>query len=178
MKKILNKDFFNRSALAVAEDLLGKYLVRKTDGEEIALLINEVEAYEGFLDKASHAHKGKTERTKTMFGHPGYFYVYLVYGMHTMLNIVVGEKNYPAAVLIRGVGDINGPARLTKFLEINRSLNEKKALPKSGLWFEDRGETVNKKEIKRISRVGVDYAGPVWSKKPYRFLIKKRIDST
>ncbi len=174
MRKILNKSFFDRNSLLVAEDLLGKYLVRKINGKKIALLINEVEAYDGFLDKASHAHKGKTERTKTMFGSSGIFYIYLVYGMYNMLNIVTDKKDYPAAVLIRGAGDINGPGKLTKFLEIDRNFNEKKALPKSDLWFEDREVAITKKDIKKIPRIGVDYAGLKWSQKPYRFLIKNK----
>ena len=171
MKKILTKKFFERSALEVAESLLGKYLVREVEGKEIAFKINEVEAYDGFEDKASHAHKGKTERNKVMFGEAGNWYVYLVYGMHNMLNIVTGGKDYPAAILIRGGEGISGPGRLTKFLKINKKFNGKTASLKTGLWLEDREEIVNKKKIKRTSRVGVDYAGPIWSKKNYRFIL-------
>ena len=65
-------------------------------------MITEVEAYRGFMDKASHASHGKTPRTDVMFGKAGYWYVYLVYGMHYCLNIVTEKKEYPAAVLIRG----------------------------------------------------------------------------
>lgn len=168
---ILEKSFFEKDTLEVAENLLGKYLVRKIGNKEVALKINEVEAYDGFADKASHAHKGKTERNKVMFGEAGNWYVYLVYGMHNMLNIVTGKKDYPAAVLIRGAGDIKGPGRLTKFLKIDKKLNDKKASVKTGLWFEDRGEVVDKKKIKRTSRIGVDYAGPIWTKKDYRFIL-------
>lgn len=171
MRKILTKEFFEKNTLKVAENLLGKYLVRKIGKKEIALKINEVEAYDGFEDKASHAHIGKTERNKVMFGEAGNWYVYLTYGMHNMLNIVTGEADYPAAVLIRGAGGINGPGRLTKFLKIDRKLNAKKASIKTGLWLEDRGESVNKKKIKRAPRIGVDYAGPIWAKKDYRFVV-------
>ncbi|KKR46919.1 MAG: hypothetical protein UT90_C0014G0008 [Parcubacteria group bacterium GW2011_GWA1_40_21] len=171
MRKILTKKFFERSALEVAENLLGKYLVRKIGDKEIALKINEVEAYDGFEDKASHAHKGKTERNKVMFGEAGKWYVYLVYGMHNMLNIVTGGKDYPAAILIRGGEGVSGPGRLTKFLKISRKLNGKIASFETGLWLEDRGEIVNKKKIKRTSRIGVDYAGPIWAKKDYRFML-------
>ena len=171
MRKILTKKFFERSVLEVAENLLGKYLVRKIGDKEIALKINEVEAYDGFEDKASHAHKGKTERNKVMFGEAGKWYVYLVYGMHNMLNIVTGGKDYPAAILIRGGEGVSGPGRLTKFLKISRKLNGKIASFETGLWLEDRGEIVNKKKIKRTSRIGVDYAGPIWAKKDYRFAL-------
>lgn len=171
MRKILGKNFFEKDTLRIAENLLGKYLVRKIDDKEIAMKINEVEAYDGFEDKASHAHKGKTERNKVMFGEAGNWYVYLVYGMHNMLNIVTGEKDYPAAVLIRGAGDRKGPGRLTKFLKIDKKLNGKSASVGSGLWFEDRGDLVDKKKIKRTSRIGVNYAGPIWAKKDYRFVL-------
>ncbi len=171
MRKILTNEFFERDTLKVAENLLGKYLVRKLGNKEIALKINEVEAYDGFEDKASHAHKGKTERNKVMFGEAGNWYVYLVYGMHNMLNVVTGKKDYPAAILIRGVGDINGPGKLTKFLKISRKLNDKKASAQTGLWIEDRGESVDKKKIKRTSRIGVNYAGFIWAKKDYRFIL-------
>lgn len=171
MKKVLTKEFFERNTLKVAENLLGKYLVRKVGGKEIALRINEVEAYDGFDDKASHAHKGKTERNKVMFGEAGNWYVYLVYGMHNMLNIVTDKEHYPAAILIRGAGDISGPGRLTKFLKIDKKLNGKKASVQTGLWFEDRGELADKKKIKRTARIGVDYAGLIWAEKDYRFVL-------
>lgn len=135
--------------------------------------INEVEAYDGPHDLANHASKGKTPRTEIMFEKGGFFYIYFVYGIHWMLNVVVGEKEYPAALLIRGAGHLSGPARLTKFLEIDGGFNKLKAEPATGLWFEDRGESVDKSEIIRAPRIGVDYAGPEWSHAPYRFLYKK-----
>jgi DNA-3-methyladenine glycosylase len=168
----LGKEFFNRSTLRIAEELLGKYLVRKIGKKTIALKITEVEAYDGPNDKASHACRGETKRTKVMFGEAGVWYVYLCYGIHEMLNIVTGEVGYPAAILIRGVEGYSGPARLTKFLKIDRTLNNKKAISSSGLWIEDRGEKISQKDIKRTPRIGVAYAGPIWSQKKYRFLLK------
>jgi len=173
MKKVLLEEFFNRDAFLVAEELLGKYLVRKMNGEEVAVMIDEVEVYDGVEDKASHASKGETERNKPMFGAAGCFYVYLVYGMHNMLNVVCGEKGYPSAILMRGSKEVSGPGKLTKYLNIDREMNEKEAAKSSGLWFEDRGVELNKKNIKRTERVGVEYAGPIWSKKLFRFLIEK-----
>ena len=170
MRKILEPAFFDRNTLEVAQELLGKYLVRRIEKQEIALIVNEVEAYDGFNDKASHASRGMTPRNKVMFGAAGYFYLYFVYGVHWMLNIVTGPKNYPAALLIRGAGDINGPARLTKKLQIDRKFNQVIALPKTGLWFEDRGIIIENREIIATVRIGVDYAGPIWAKKPYRFV--------
>lgn len=178
MKRILNQKFFNRSTLGVAEDLLGKYLVRRDPSmgsgrrKVIAAMITEVEAYDGFKDKASHASRGLTKRNFPMFGHPGYWYVYFTYGMHWMVNIVTREKGYPAAVLIRGVRGVRGPGRVTKFFKINKSLNNKKASKNTGLWIEDRGKRISARETERTARIGVLYAGPAWSKRKYRISIK------
>lgn len=172
MGKILGEQFFNRNTLVVAKELLGKYLARKINNKKITLKITEVEAYEGFADKASHAHKGKTKRNEIMFGEAGYWYVYLCYGMHNMLNVVVGRKHYPAAILIRGAGGLNGPGKLTRYLKIDRKLNKTRVDKKSGLWVEDGGEKISKNKIKATPRIGVSYAGPVWSKKPCRFIFE------
>ncbi|MBI5817280.1 MAG: DNA-3-methyladenine glycosylase [Candidatus Yonathbacteria bacterium] len=153
--------------------MLGKFLVRKQGRKEIACMITEVEGYDGHKDKASHAHRGETMRNKVMFGEAGIWYVYFVYGMYDMLNVVTGQHGYPAAILIRGVEDIRGPGRLTKKLGVTRRLNGRDATRTSGLWIEDRGINVKKKDITRAARIGVNYAGPVWSKKPYRFILKK-----
>ena len=173
MKKVLTQEFFNRPMLEVAKELLGKYLVRQIDGQDLVLPITEVEAYDGFEDRASHASRGMTARNEVMFGQAGCFYVYFTYGMHWMLNVVTGEKGYPAAVLIRSAGDISGPARLTKFLKIDKKLNGLKAEKRSGLWFEDRGLDLNIKKVVRTPRIGVAYAGPVWANKNYRFVYEQ-----
>jgi DNA-3-methyladenine glycosylase len=170
MKKILNQKFFNRDTLKVAEELIGKYLVIKKGNINKSTMIIEVEAYDGPNDKACHAYKGKTERNKVMFGPPGYWYVYLVYGMHWMLNIVTGPEGYPGAILIRGVKDIDGPGKLTKSMGINNRFNNKPAKIETGLWIEDRGVNIRKKDIKKIPRIGVDYAKE-WADKPYRFVL-------
>lgn len=170
MNKIVTQSFFNRPTLIVAQELLGKYLVRNLNNHIISLEINEVEAYDGPDDRACHAAKGHTKRTEVMFGPAGFFYIYFVYGVHWMLNIVVGPKDYPAAILIRSAGNIKGPARLTKFLSIDKQLNTLPVLPKSNLWIEDRGVIVPKNGFTRNPRIGVDYAGTVWAQKPYRFI--------
>ena len=169
MRRVLKPSFFNRPVLAAAKSLPGKFLVRKYGGQEISLMITEVEAYDGPDDKASHASRGRTERNKIMFGPAGYLDVYFTYGMHWMLNIVTGANDYPAAILLRGAGDVKGPGRLTKFLHIDRALNGKKANRGSGLWFEDRGVIIKNKDIIRTPRIGVAYAGPIWARKKYRF---------
>ena len=195
MGRILSKKFFASDTLLVAKDMLGKFLVRRIGRKVIRAIITEVEAYKGFEDKASHAHRGKTKRNEVMFGPPGYWYVYLTYGMHWMLNIVTEKTHYPAAILIRGVATdadqsgskngliqiINGPGRVTKFFKIDGRLNKKPANRASGLWIEDGptrrnfseggGVRIKQSEIKKSPRIGVDYAGPVWGKKHYRFYI-------
>lgn len=168
MRKVLRQDFFNRPTLKVARELLGKFLVRKINKKIVAMIITDVEAYVGHHDKASHASRGKTLRNTPMFGKAGYWYVYFTYGMHWMLNIVTEREDYPAAILIRGVADISGPARLTKFLEIDKKLNAKIASQKSGLWIEDRGIKISPRQISKSKRVGVPYAGE-WKDKLWRF---------
>lgn len=171
---LLNKKFFERDTRAVAQGLLGKFLVRRVGRKEITAMITETEAYDGLHDRASHAHRGRTKRNEPMFGEAGVWYVYLCYGVHEMLNIVTGPKEYPAAVLIRGVARANGPGKVTKTLKIGCTFNNKKAARASGLWIEDRAVVVAPRDIRRTARIGVSYAGPVWSKKRYRFYIKDR----
>jgi len=169
---VLRADFYQRPALVVARELLGKFLVvRKKNGRVVAKMITEVEAYDGIRDKASHASRGKTARNAAMFEAGGIWYVYFVYGMYEMLNVVVGRKDYPAALLIRGVEGVHGPGKLTKTLGITRRFNGLPASRVTGLWIEDRGVRVPRSAIKTSPRIGVAYAGPVWSKKHYRFFL-------
>jgi len=176
MKEVLSQEFFNRDTQTVAKELLGKFLVRRLHGKEIAGMITDTEAYDGFHDLASPASKGRTKRTEVMFGHPGNFYVYLCYGVYFMLNVVTREHGYPAAILIRGIKNedyhVDGPGKVTKFLKIGKTLNKKIADQTTGLWFEDRGVVVPSQRIKKMARVGVAYAGPVWSAKKWRFVLK------
>jgi DNA-3-methyladenine glycosylase len=174
MRKILTESFFRRPAPKVAQDLLGKFLVRKTGRGEMAAMIIETEAYEGANDLASHASKGRTARTEVMFGKPGRFYIYLVYGMYYMLNVVTGKEGHPSAVLIRSLEEVSGPGRLTRKFSITKALNASHARLTEKLWFEDRGMAVERSRIKRTGRIGVKYAGPIWSQKPWRFVLKNQ----
>ncbi|MEK7661898.1 MAG: DNA-3-methyladenine glycosylase [Patescibacteria group bacterium] len=174
MRKILSPRFFSRSGTGVAQALLGKFLVRRIGKTEVALMINEVEVYDGFKDKASQASRGRTKRNTPMFGPAGHAYVYFTYGMHWMLNVVTGKVGYPSAILIRGASQYNGPAKLTKALKIDKRLNEKELGKKTGLWIEDRGVKVLEKDIKKTPRIGIDSSGPVWSKKKLRFILKEK----
>ncbi len=176
MRKILAKSFFERDTVVVAKELIGKFMVRKVGGREVFAKIVETEAYDGMEDKAAHSSRGRTPRNEVMFGEAGRFYVYFVYGMHWMLNVTCGKKDFPAAVLIRGVEAddlrLNGPAKLTKFLKIDQSFNGKRATFESGLWFEDRGVKVGRERIVSSKRIGVEYAGE-WAEKLFRFYLKE-----
>lgn len=172
MRRILGRTFYGRTGREVAPDLLGKFIVRRRNGRIERYLITETEAYDSIHDLASHASKGKTKRTETMFGPPGYWYVYLIYGLYEMLNIVTGPEGYPSAVLIRGVQDIEGPGKLTRELGISRLQNKQRAITATGLWIEE-GIVVRPREILRTPRIGVAYAGE-WAKKPWRFVLKSK----
>lgn len=188
--KLLNQKFFEQNTLKVAQQLLGKFLVRKVNGKEIIAMITETEAYHGPKDLASHASRGRTPRTEVMFGPAGYVYVYLIYGMYYCFNIVTGDEGFPAAVLIRGVGiismrgtitnnllPITGPGKVCRELRIDKSLNKENLLKSNKLFvFEDK-KLLKKNcpqgfKIKKTPRVGVDYAKK-YKDKLWRYLVKK-----
>src|SRR5215217_6978286 len=143
---ILCHSYFTRPTLTVARSLVGKYLVRNNGKGAVASKIIEVEAYVGPQDKACHASKGRTQRTDVLFGPPGISYVYLIYGMYHCLNVVTERDGFPAAVLIRAIqieGElIDGPGRLCRALDIDRTLNRVDLTIGRGLWFEQRGERI------------------------------------
>ena len=171
MASILGKSFFNRPTPDVARDLIGKHLCRRLEnGKILRAAICETEAYDGFEDRASHAHRGVTPRNVIMFGPAGYVYVYLCYGVHWMLNISTREKGYPAAVLIRGVETISGPGRLTKHFRIDGEFNGQLLTRSGGLWIEDGIMEARPFEIDTTPRIGIDYAGSEWSAMPWRFV--------
>lgn len=176
--KIVSKSFFEQKTLKVARELLGKYLVRRyySPSRKRYVVakekIIETEAYVGPHDLACQSSHGKTNRNQIMYREAGTIYVYFTYGMHWMLNIVTEEKDFPSAVLIRGLETVSGPGRLTKTLKIDKSLNGQKLGKKSGLWIESDLKIENSKlEITRTPRIGIAYAGS-WALKPYRFVLK------
>jgi DNA-3-methyladenine glycosylase len=162
MDCVLPAAFFQRPADKVARDLLGKHLVRMSGAMQTTSVIFETEAYEGAHDLASHSSRGRTPRTEVMFGPAGSFYVYRVYGLYWMLNIVTGEVGDAAAVLIRGIEGTSGPGRVAAALGIDGSFNGCEAAPATGLWFEEPERRPRKSRISRTARVGVDYAGAIW----------------
>jgi len=181
----LPSDIYNQPAVQLAPLLLGKTLCRRisvdkrhdanrgysdtnrdiTD-EIIRLRITETEAYAGESDTACHAHKGKTPRTAVMYEPGGIAYIYLCYGIHNLLNVVAGKTNQPEAVLIRGLEGISGPGRLTKALQIDRTLNKESFITSDTLWLEE-GEAL---PYSTTPRIGIGYASEEDQARLWRFV--------
>jgi DNA-3-methyladenine glycosylase len=175
-RRKLPRAFYARDPVSVARDLLGTFLVRVSDGTPFIGKIVEVEAYLGPEDLASHSSKGRTARTSVMFGPPGHAYVFLVYGMHSCMNIVTGPAGHGAAVLLRAVepvknldGDTRGPGRLCKAMHIDRRLNAHDLTGDD--FFVAAPSTPVRIAIARRPRIGVDYAGR-WARRLLRFYVR------
>lgn len=169
---ILEKAYFSRPATVLAPDLIGKLLCRRmVDGTVRRWRITETECYFGEDDTACHAHKGRTLRTDTLYREGGISYVYLCYGIHSLLNLVTGVAEHPEAVLIRGVEGISGPGRVTKALGITCKENRLPLTPESGLWVEDDGSP--RPPVAALPRVGIDYAEKEDRERLWRYLVLK-----
>jgi len=176
----LTRASFNLPTLRVSRDLLGKFIVRRHRGRELAAMVTEVEAYKGPRDRAAHTFGGRrTARVEPLYGDGGTAYVYLVYGIHWLLNFSTAGAGTPEGVLIRGVltADhakprlVSGPARVTAYLRIDRRLNHIDATQSAVMWLEDRGIRLPARRIMTGPRVGIDYAGAYWSARRWRFWI-------
>jgi len=172
----LPRSFYDRDTILVARELLGKYLVHRTGETERIGKIVEVEAYLGEHDLAAHSSKGLTERTKVMFGAPGYAYVYLIYGMHHCMNVVTERAGHASAVLLRAVEPVKniddktcGPGLLCRAMKIDRRLNAHDLL--SNDFFIAAPDDVQKISIIKRPRIGVEYARH-WAKRHLRFYLK------
>lgn len=190
----LPKSFYlQEDVVSIARQLIGKVLYTNIDGIITAGIISETEAYEGAIDKASHAFGNRrTKRTETMFAEGGIAYVYLCYGMYELFNIVTNIKDIPHAVLIRGIipyegleamaqrrgvekikqKDVNGPGKLSKALSISRALNEFD-LNSDVIWIEDKGVQIDYNQIVTDKRIGINYAEED-ALLPYRFILNKK----
>jgi len=167
----LNIDFYKQDAITVAKKLLGKILVRiYEDGTMQRYRIIETEAYLGEEDLACHASKGRTARTEIMYANGGCLYVYLIYGMYWMLNVVTGTENHPQAVLIRGIERNIGSGKVGRELKIDKSFYGENLLDSKRIWIEDALEELN---YSTAPRIGIDYAGEVWKNKPWRFIAQQ-----
>jgi DNA-3-methyladenine glycosylase len=190
MPILTRADYADPRPTRVARYFLGKVLcVQAPDGYAEGM-ITETEAYGGMEDAACHAHLNRrTGRTEIMFAPGGAAYVYFCYGIHRMFNIVTGPKGSPMAVLVRAVKIIaghelvskrrkgiaekdwaSGPGRVCTALGIELHHNRHDLLVGEKIWIEDRGVKVPARAVKRTPRIGIDYAGPVWALKPWRFV--------
>jgi len=169
----LNYDFYKQDALTVAQRLLGKILVRRwEDGSETRYVITETEAYLGEEDLACHASKGRTKRTEVMYSEGGLVYVYLIYGMYWMLNVVTGTNNDPQAVLIRGIDKITGSGKVGRELKLDKSYYGESLMDSDRIWIENAPDI---SDFISAPRIGIDYAGEIWKEKPWRFILCQQI---
>lgn len=186
----LTNDFYQRTdVVQIARDLLGKELITNIDGELTSGIITETEAYNGIVDRASHAYGGKfTPRTQTMYAAGGVSYVYLCYGIHHLFNVVTNIEGVPHAVLIRNIKPLKGletilqrrnktkanktlstgPGTLSQALGI-KTIHNGLLLQENTIWIEDVGLKIDPENIKSTPRIGVDYAGED-ALLPYRFV--------
>lgn len=191
--KKLEQGFFEKDALTVCKNLIGCILKINTKNGEIVARINEIEAYLGVNDKASHSYNNrKTNRTKTMYLLGGHLYVYFIYGMHYNLNFIAEKENVPAGILLRGIELLsghdaaalnrynktynnlttyekknicNGPGKVCKTFNINKETDAK--------YYTDVLEVfypITKVNYKTTKRIGIDYAQED-KDKPYRFVL-------
>ncbi len=184
----LRRPFYQRPTLEVAEDLIGKVLVRRFGAARASGIIVETEAYIGQDDLACHASKGRTPRTEVMFGPSGRSYVYLIYGFYHCLNAVTEAEGFPAAVLIRAIEPLegvdlmrrnrprapkisdmgSGPGKLCQALGVDKDMNGI-SLSGTTLWIED--QLLDPGTVASSPRIGVDYAGD-YRDKPWRFFVE------
>jgi len=189
--KLPHSFYLNSDVVSLSKQLLGKYLFTSFDGLLTGGYIVETEAYNGVIDKASHAFGNRrTRRTEIMYKEGGIAYVYLCYGIHEMINVVVSAENEPRAILIRAIEPTTGidimlsrkgldtlkpnvtagPGSVAKAMGINRKLNGI-SLQSDQLWIEDRGLAFTDHQIAAVPRIGVAYAQED-ALLPYRFYAK------
>ncbi len=182
----LPKEFYLRSAVTAAKELIGKYIFRNTGTKILSGIIVETEAYTGRTDPAAHSYKGKTPRNAVMFEEGGTAYVYFTYGNHFCFNAVTCKKNTPSAVLIRGVEPVkgieimkknrgtddvlnltNGPGKLARAFDIDRKLNGA-SLSGNEIYIAEAVDDKRKYHILKSKRIGITKN----TEKLYRFYVK------
>jgi len=186
----LTVSYYNASVLITARALLGTRLVRLIEGRRVAGYIIETEAYMGESDLACHARAGFTQRTQVMYGRPGRAYVYFIYGMHWMFNVVAEPEGSPSAVLVRALApseglDViaarrigaqpkdwtNGPARLCQALDITGSQNGADLTNPGGEIAIESGLAVPDRAVISGVRVGIDRVPEPWRSMPWRLRV-------
>ena len=191
MKKLATPFYQRKDVLLIARELLGKILITRFGGDETAGRIVEVEAYNGVVDKASHAYGGRrTSRNEVMYGKGGVSYVYLCYGIHHLFNVVTHTKETPHAILLRALEPVKGmnvmllrtgkkeadhtltrgPGNLSKAMGISTA-HSGLSLSGKELFIADDGTVYSRKDIGISPRIGVDYAGKD-ALLPYRFFVR------
>lgn len=191
IKKLDNSFYDRANVLTVSRELLGKILVTTFDGQRTSGRIVEVEAYNGVVDKASHSFSGRrTRRTEVMYGTGGTAYVYLIYGIHHLFNVVTNKKDIPHAVLVRALEPVEGiktmlertgkpkldhtltrgPGNLSRAMGL-LTVHTGASLFGNEIYIGDDGFRPKKADIIATPRIGVDYAGED-ALLPYRFYIK------
>jgi DNA-3-methyladenine glycosylase len=190
MSNRLAESFFARDTVQVARDLVGKRLVRLDRNQRISGIILETEAYRGEEDLACHCRAGRTPRTEIMYGPAGRAYIYLIYGMHWLLNFVTESEGSPGAVLIRAIAPeegkliiaqrrgnqsekhwTDGPGKISKALEINGELNGLNTCNPRAPIFIENGQDLNPEWIKAAPRVGLESVPEPWRSIPWRFVV-------
>ncbi len=185
-----DQEFYLNDTLEIAENLLGSLLCTNINNKLVSGRIVEVEAYLGVTDKASHAYGGKrTKRTETMFRQGGIAYIYLIYGLYSLFNVVTSAEGIPHAILIRALEPVNGidimmerrktekilsltsgPGKLCTALNLTRDQNSIN-LTGDTVWLEQPDKIVPGNEIIHSKRIGIDYAEE-YKEKLWRFYIK------
>jgi DNA-3-methyladenine glycosylase len=187
----LSEDFFNRDTILVARELLGMRLVREEGNRRVSGLIIETEAYRGEEDLACHARAGRTPRTEIMYGPPGRAYIYFVYGMHWLLNLVTEREGFPAAVLIRGLYPLegkdliadrrggqpeplwtDGPAKICQALNITGEMNGLNLCHTDSALYLECGLAVDPQRILSGPRVGLNGVPEPWKSTAWRFVVQ------
>ena len=178
----LTSNFFSRDTVEIANDILGKYLIKETNKGDMIGKIIEVEAYLGSNDKACHAYNyKKTEKTKTMYMKPGTFYVYYIYGVYFCLNVITEPEGMPCAIFIRNLFPVkgmelmkenrnvkigknyknlvDGPSKLCMALNITKDqYNGKDSCAENSNLYFTQGKMIEEKKVSLSKRIGIDYA--------------------
>lgn len=182
MKAVSNSFFFQEDVVKIAREMIGMELFTKSGNEIVGGIITETEAYAGITDKASHAFGGRrTQRTEIMYHEGGTVYVYLCYGIHSLLNIVTNQKDIPHAVLIRAIEPVYGeqimlqrlkkekresktfygPGNVSKAFNVHYSqsgIKLGKTNKDFSIWIEPKNIEITENQIVASKRIGIDYA--------------------
>ncbi len=186
------RDAFARPTLEVARALLGARLVRLEEGQRLAGIIVETEAYIGEEDLGCHARAGRTPRTQVMYGPPGHAYVYFTYGMHWLFNVVTEREGFPAAVLIRallpteGLSQMaarrpgqpprrwtDGPAKLCRALNIDGAFHGADLCAPHATLFIEEGLPIPEDWVRTGPRIGLNSVPEPWKSIPWRFYLTR-----